>query len=144
MAFNLTRSHIGRAFVAIRDSDIAAEVTGVNLTIYKTLAFAVSAFYAGLGGAMLAYLLGFLEPQMFTLFESVYYLSMIVVGGLGTIPGSVLGAALLTILPQQLAGLKQFLPLVYGATIVFVMAVEPWGLYGRWLRIKLWFKTWPF
>jgi len=144
VAFNLVRSHIGRAFVAIRDSDIAAEVTGVNLTIYKTLAFAVSAFYAGLGGAMLAYLLGFLEPQMFTLFESVYYLSMIVVGGLGTIPGAVLGAALLTILPQQLAGLKQFLPLVYGATIVFVMAVEPWGLYGRWLRIKLWFKTWPF
>lgn len=143
-AFNLVRSHIGRAFVAIRDSDIAAEVMGVNLTIYKTLAFAVSAFYAGIGGAMVAYLLGYLEPQMFTLFESIYYFSMIVVGGLGTIPGSVLGAALLTILPQQLAGLKQYLPLVFGATIVFVMAVEPRGLYGRWLKIKLWFKTWPF
>jgi len=141
---NLVRSHIGRAFVAIRDSDIAAEVMGVNLTIYKTLAFAVSAFYAGIGGAMLAYLLGFLEPQMFTLFESIYYFSMIVVGGLGTIPGSVLGAAVLTILPQELAELKQYLPLVYGATIVFVMAVEPLGLYGRWLKIKLWFKTWPF
>ena len=141
---NLVRSHIGRAFVAIRDSDIAAEVMGVNLTIYKTLAFAVSAFYAGIGGAMLAYLLGFLEPQMFTLFESIYYFSMIVVGGLSTIPGSVLGAAVLTILPQELAELKQYLPLVYGATIVFVMAVEPLGLYGRWLKIKLWFKTWPF
>jgi branched-chain amino acid transport system permease protein len=144
VAVNLARSHIGRAFVAIRDSDIAAEVMGVNLTVYKTLAFAVSAFYAGIGGAMLAFLLGFLEPQLFTLFESVYYFSMIVVGGLGTMPGPVLGAALLTILPQQLAGLKQYLPLVYGATIVFVMAVEPWGLYGRWLKIKLWFKTWPF
>jgi len=144
VAFNLARSHIGRAFVAIRDSDIAAEVMGVNLTVYKTLAFAVSAFYAGIGGAMLAYLLGFLEPQMFTLFESIYYFSMIVVGGLGTIPGSILGAVVLTILPQQLAGLKQYLPLVYGATIVFVMAVEPWGLYGRWLKVKLWFKTWPF
>jgi branched-chain amino acid transport system permease protein len=66
------------------------------------------------------------------------------VGGLATIPGAVLGAALLTILPQQLAGLKQYLPLVYGAVIVFVMAVDPLGLYGRWLRIKLWFKTWPF
>lgn len=144
IAFNLVRSHVGRAFVAIRDSDIAAEVMGVNLTVYKTLAFAVSAFYAGVGGAMIAYLLGFLEPQLFTLFESIYYFSMIVVGGLGTIPGAILGAALLTILPQQLAGLRQYLPLVYGATIVFVMAVEPWGLYGRWLKIKLWFKTWPF
>lgn len=144
VAVNLTRSHIGRAFVAIRDSDIAAEVMGVNLTVYKTLAFAVSAFYAGIGGAMLAFLLGFLEPQLFTLFESIYYFSMIVVGGLGTVPGPVLGAVLLTILPQQLAGLKQYLPLVYGATIVFVMAVEPWGLYGRWLKIKFWFKTWPF
>ena len=143
-AVNLVRSHIGRAFVAIRDSDIAAEVMGVNLTIYKTLAFAVSAFYAGVGGAMLAYLLGFLEPQLFTLFESIYYFSMIVVGGLGTIPGSILGAALLTLLPQQLAGLKQYLPIVYGATIILVMAVEPLGLYGRWLRIKRWFKTWPF
>jgi len=144
VAFNLVRSPIGRAFMAIRDSDIAAEAMGVNLTVYKTLAFAVSAFYAGIGGAMLAYLLGFLEPQMFTLFESIYYFSMIVVGGLGTIPGSILGAGLLTILPQQLAGFKQYLPLVYGATIVFVMAVEPWGLYGRWLKVKLWFKTWPF
>ena len=143
-AFNLVRSHIGRAFVAVRDSDIAAEVMGVNLTIYKTLAFAVSAFYGGIGGAMLAYLLGYLEPQLFTLFESIYYFSMIVVGGLGTIPGSILGAALLTILPQQLAGLKQYLPLVYGATIVAVMALEPLGVYGRWLKIKLWFKTWPF
>lgn len=144
IAFNLVRSHVGRAFVAIRDSDIAAEVMGVNLTVYKTLAFAVSAFYAGVGGAMIAFLLGFLEPQLFTLFESIYYFSMIVVGGLGTIPGAILGAALLTVLPQRLAELRQYLPLVYGATIVFVMAVEPWGLYGRWLKIKLWFKTWPF
>lgn len=144
VAANLVRSHIGRAFVAVRDSDIAAEVMGVNLTVYKTLAFAVSAFYAGIGGAMVGYLLGFLEPQMFTLFESIYYFSMIVVGGLGTIPGAVLGAALLTILPQQLAGLKQYLPLVYGAIVIFVMAVDPLGLYGRWLKIKLWFKTWPF
>jgi branched-chain amino acid transport system permease protein len=141
---NLARSHVGRAFVAIRDSDIAAEVMGVNLTVYKTTAFALSAFFAGLGGAMLAFLLGFLEPQLFTLFESVYYFSMIVVGGLGTVAGPVLGAALLTLLPQELAGLKQYQPLVYGATIIFVMAVEPWGLYGRWLKVKLWFKTWPF
>jgi branched-chain amino acid transport system permease protein len=143
-AFNLVRSHIGRAFVAIRDSDIAAEVMGVNLTTYKTLAFAVSAFYAGTGGALLAVLLGYLEPQLFTLFESIYYFSMIVVGGLGAIPGAILGAALLTILPQQLAALKAWLPVVYGTVIILVMAVEPLGLYGRWLRIKRWCQTWPF
>ncbi|HET6782172.1 MAG TPA: branched-chain amino acid ABC transporter permease, partial [bacterium] len=84
------------------------------------------------------------EPQLFTLFESIYYFSMIVIGGLGTVPGSVLGAAVLTVLPQQLAGLKEWLPVVYGAAIMFMMAVEPHGLYGRWLRIRLWFKTWPF
>ncbi len=144
VAYNLLRSHVGRALVAVRDSDIAAEVMGVNLTTYKTLAFAVSAFYAGIGGALLALILGFLEPQLFTLFESIYYFSMIVVGGLGAIPGGILGAALLTLLPQQLAGLKSWLPVVYGGVIIFVMAVEPLGLYGRWLKIRLWFKTWPF
>ncbi len=144
VAFNLVRSHVGRAFVAIRDSDIAAEVVGVNLTTYKTLAFAVSAFYAGIGGALLAVRAGYLEPQLFTLFESIYFFSMIVIGGLGTIPGAILGAAVLTVLPQQLARLQQWLPLVYGATIIFVMVVEPSGLYGRWIKIKRWFKTWPF
>ncbi len=144
IAFNLVRSHVGRAFVAIRDSDIAAEVVGVNLTIYKTLAFAVSAFYAGIGGALLAFALGFLEPQLFTLFESITYFSMIVLGGLGTIPGAILGAVVLTLLPQQLGALKQWLPLVYGTVIILVMTVEPMGLHGRWVKIKLWFKTWPF
>ncbi len=144
IAYNLVRSHVGRAFVAIRDSDIAAEVVGVNLTVYKTLAFAVSAFYAGIGGGLLAYALGFLEPQLFTLFESITYFSMIVLGGLGTISGAILGAVVLTLLPQQLSGLKQWLPLVYGTVIIIVMTVEPMGLYGRWVKMKLWFKTWPF
>ncbi len=144
IAFNLVRSHVGRAFIAIRDSDMAAEVVGVNLTVYKTLAFAVSAFYAGIGGALLAYVLGYLEPQLFTLLESITYFSMIVVGGLGTIPGAILGAAVLTLLPQELAGLKQWLPIVYGVVIILIMTVEPSGLYGRWLKIKRWFTTWPF
>ncbi len=144
VAYNLLRSYVGRALVAMRDSDIAAEVTGVNLTRYKTLAFAISAFYAGIGGALLALILGFLEPQLFTLFESIYYFSMIVVGGLGAIPGAILGAALLTVLPQQLAQTKSWLPIIYGGIIVLVMAVEPLGLYGRWVKIKLWFKAWPF
>src|SRR5574341_447744 len=118
VAFNLTRSQVGRAFVAIRDSDIAAEVMGVNLTRYKTLAFAVSAAYAGIGGALYAMVLKYLEPQQFTLLESITYFSMIVVGGLGTIPGSVLRAALLTVLPLEFSGFRQWQPVVYGLAII--------------------------
>lgn len=143
IAFNLTRSHVGRAFIALRDSDIAAEVTGVNLRTYKTLAFAVSAFYAGVGGALFAYVMKYLEPTMFNLFESIYYLAMVVVGGLSTIPGAIFGATLLTLLQFGLSGAQQYVPIIYGATVILVMAFEPMGLYGRWLKIKLWMKTWP-
>jgi len=144
LAFHIVRSYVGRAFVAIRDSDIAAEVMGVSLTTYKTTAFAVSAAYAGLGGGLYAIVLHYLEPNQFTLLESITYFSMIVVGGLGTIPGSVLGAALLTILPLEFSGFRQWQPVVYGLAIIVVMALEPRGVYGRWLKIKRWFKTWPF
>lgn len=143
VAFNLTRSHVGRAFIAIRDSDIAAEVTGVNLKYYKTLAFAVSAFYAGAAGALLAYVMQYLEPTMFNLYESIYYLAMVVVGGLGTIPGAMFGAVLLTLLQYGLSHAQEYLPVIYGGIVILVMALEPMGLYGRWLKIKLWMKTWP-
>lgn len=143
MAYNLARSHIGRAFAAIRDSDIAAEVTGVNLTWYKTLAFAVSAAYAGVAGAIIAQALRHLEPQAFTFLESITYFAMIVIGGLGTVSGAVIGGVLLTLLPHYLSGLKQWLPAVYGGVIILMMAIEPAGLYGRWLRIKWYFKVWP-
>lgn len=143
IAFNLTRSHVGRAFIAVRDSDIAAEVTGVNLRLYKTLAFAVSAFYAGVGGALFAYVMKYLEPSMFNLFESIYYLAMVVVGGLSTIPGAIFGATLLTLLQYGLTAAQEYVPVIYGATVILVMAFEPMGLYGRWLKIKLWMKTWP-
>ncbi|HET8679423.1 MAG TPA: branched-chain amino acid ABC transporter permease, partial [bacterium] len=95
VAYNLTRSHIGRAFVAIRDSDIAAEVTGVNLTWYKTLSFAVSAAYAGIAGAIVAQALRHLEPQAFTFLDSITYFAMIVIGGLGTVSGAIIGGILL-------------------------------------------------
>lgn len=143
VAFNVSRSHVGRAFIAIRDSDIAAEVVGVQLRRYKTLAFAVSAFYAGVAGVLLAYVMQYLEPTMFNLYESIYYLAMIVVGGLGTIPGAMFGAVLLTLLQYGLPQAKQFLPIIYGAIVIVVMALEPMGLYGRWLKIKRWMKTWP-
>jgi branched-chain amino acid transport system permease protein len=143
IGYNLARSHVGRAFVAIRDSDIAAEVTGINLTWYKTLAFALSAAYAGVAGAIIAQALRHLEPQSFTFLESITYFAMIVIGGLGTIAGAVIGAVVLTLLPHYLSGLKQWLPIVYGGVIILMMALEPRGIYGRWLRIKAYFKAWP-
>lgn len=143
IAFNLSRSHVGRAFIAVRDSDIAASVMGVNLRRIKTLAFAVSAFYAGVAGALLAYVMQYLEPTMFGLYESIYYLSMIVVGGLGTVPGAIFGAALLTWLQYGLPQARQYLPVVYGAVVMLVMALEPMGLHGRWLKVKRWLKSWP-
>ncbi|KRT77534.1 MAG: amino acid/amide ABC transporter membrane protein 2, HAAT family [Armatimonadetes bacterium CSP1-3] len=143
VAFNLTRSHVGRAFVAIRDSDIAAEVVGVNLTRYKTLAFAVSAFYAGIAGALFGQALRHIEPQSFTLVESIFYFAMIVIGGLASIPGALIGAVVLTVLPQQLTLLREWVPLIFGSAIILMMVVEPKGLYGRWLRVKLYFRTWP-
>lgn len=142
-AFNLSRSHVGRAFIKIRDSDIAASVVGVNLTRGKTLAFAVSSFYAGVAGVLLAYVMQYLEPTMFNLYESIYYLAMIVVGGLGTIPGAIFGATLLTLLQYGLPQAKQYLPIIYGTIVMLVMALEPMGLYGRWLKMKRWLKSWP-
>jgi len=126
-AARLVRSYVGRAFVAIRDSDVAAELSGVDLTRYKTLAFALSALYTGVAGALLGHVVGFLEPQLFTLFESVYFLSLVVVGGLASITGSVLGAVLLTLLPQVLSGVGEALNVLYGAAVILVLRFEPGG-----------------
>jgi branched-chain amino acid transport system permease protein len=143
VAYNIARSHVGRALVAIRDSDIAAEMTGVNLTRFKTMAFAISAAYAGVAGAILAQALRHLEPQSFTFLESITYFAMVVIGGLGTITGAIIGGALLTLLPHYLSGFKQWLPIIYGAIIMLMMAIEPHGAYGRWLRVKRYLKAWP-
>jgi branched-chain amino acid transport system permease protein len=143
VGYNLARSHIGRALTAIRDSDIAAEVVGVNLTRYKTLAFSISAGYAGIAGAIIAQALRHLEPQAFTLLESITYFAMIVIGGLGTISGSIIGAVLLTLLPSYLSGFRQWLPIAYGSIVILMMALEPAGLHGRWMRIRRYFATWP-
>lgn len=97
IAWNLARTRIGRAWVAIRDSEIGAQQMGINVGFYKTLAFAISAAYAAIGGALLTYSnLSFISPESFSLFDSIAYLIAIVVGGLATIPGAVLGAAFIT------------------------------------------------
>ena len=143
MAFNLARSHIGRSFLAVRDAELAAQTGGVNLKATKTLAFAISAAYAGVAGGLFAPLLGIVTPDGFGLLKSIEFLSMIVVGGIGTVAGGVLGAGLVVLLQDQLAQAGNLAALLYGAVVMFVLILEPLGLYGRWMKIKLYWKGWP-
>jgi branched-chain amino acid transport system permease protein len=143
-AYNLVSSYVGRAFIAIRDSDIAAEVNGVNLTRYKLLAFAVSSFYTGVHGALYAQVLGHIEPQIFNVLESLTLFVAVIIGGVASIEGSILGAAFVMIVPKLFADFREMVPVVYGVTILLVLIFEPLGLYGRWLKARLYLQLWPF
>lgn len=143
-AYNISRSRIGRAFQAVRDSDVAAQATGVDLTFYKTLAFAVSTFFTGIAGALMAHSTGFVSPEEFNVFLSIKLLAIIVVGGLGSILGSVLGPTLMISVEQALTAYGEISAMVFGAIMIVVIIFEPLGLRGRWLKIKRYWKTWPF
>jgi branched-chain amino acid transport system permease protein len=158
-ARNLIRSGIGRAFIAIRDHDVAAEVIGVNLGAYKLLAFAVSSGYVGLAGALTAHWTGVVTWERFTLDVSILYLAMIIIGGLGNIAGSVYGAIFMIALPayiQRLGqNLRDTLPViserlpaiqlgVFGLVIVLFLVLEPRGIARLWQRIKDYVRLWPF
>ncbi len=142
--YNLARSRVGRAFVAVRDNDIAAQAMGVNLVRTKTLAFAISAFVTGIAGGLYAHLFDRINPSNFNLLVSIELLVMVVVGGLGSVLGSVLGATLLVLLPHVLADLRDYQVIFTGGILIAVLLFEPMGLRGRWLRIKFYFKAWPF
>ncbi len=144
VTYNLVSSYVGRAFVAIRDSDIAAEVMGVNLTRYKLLAFAVSSFYTGVHGGLFAQFLGHLEPQTFNIGESLTLFVAVIVGGLASVEGSILGAAFVILVPAVLSEYRWFVPVLFGLTILVVLIFEPLGLAGRWLKTRLYFQLWPF
>lgn len=144
VTYNLISSFVGRAFVAIRDSDIAAEVNGVNLTRYKLLAFAISSFYTGVHGGLFAQLLGHLEPQMFNVLEALTLFVAVIIGGLASVEGSILGAAFVILVPQLFSGYREMVPVVFGLAILLVLIFEPLGLAGRWLKIRLYFSLWPF
>ncbi len=141
---NIISSYVGRAFVAIRDADIAAEVIGVNLTRYKLLAFALSSFYTGVHGALYAQVLGHIEPQIFNLLESITLFVAVIIGGLASVEGSILGAVFVLLVPKLLADFRELIPVVYGVTILVILMFEPLGLYGRWLKTRLYFQLWPF
>lgn len=127
-ARNLTRTRTGRALLAVRESAVAAQASGVHVAAYKTLAFVLSAFYTGVAGGLFALVVGFLSPDSFDVFVSVDFVVMIVVGGLGSVLGSVLGAALITTLNDSLAGFQNYRPFVFGAILVASMLFMPGGI----------------
>ena len=152
---NLLRSPTGRAFVAIRDSEISAQSMGIHLARYKTLSFALSAALAGIGGALYAHKLSFISPDQFNILQSVDLLLMVVIGGLGSVHGAFLGAIFLISMPQLIALSKDWLPaaigqapglqgLVYGLVLIAFVLFEPLGLYGRWLKVRTYFQLFPF
>src|SRR6516162_10780447 len=135
-AWRIMRSRIGRAFVAMRDGEIAAQSLGIDLFAYKAMAFALSSFYAGVAGALYSGLLGYMSPEGFDLFQMIIQKAMIVVGGLGSVVGSVLGAALLVYIMEFLREFKSTQEIVFGALLVGFMVLQPNGLVGfmkRWL-----------
>jgi len=159
---NLVRSRLGRAFVAVRDHDIAAEIIGINIHRYKLLAFAISSFYAGVCGVLYTYYFGIANYEQFQLIVSIDYLAMIIIGGLGSVLGSVFGAIFVTLLPiairifmedvgalffteAEMANIISGLRLgVFGALIIFFLIVEPEGLNRLWRNIRTYFRVWPF
>ncbi len=152
---NLLRSPTGRAFVAIRDSEISAQSMGIHLARYKSLSFAISAALAGLGGALYAHKISFLSPDQFNIVQSIDLLLLVVIGGLGSVHGAFLGAIFLIAMPQMIALGKDLLPepigqaaglqaVVYGAVLIAFVLFEPMGLYGRWLKVRTWLQLVPF
>ncbi|MDP3136998.1 MAG: branched-chain amino acid ABC transporter permease [Burkholderiaceae bacterium] len=158
-ALNLLRSRVGRAWSSIRDYDTAAILMGINLVYYKLLAFAVSAFLTGVSGALLAIHIRYVNIDNFGVLTSVEALAMIIVGGLGSVRGALLGAFLITILPDlsrllfaaaggPLAGLsaahaQEVKAIVYALLIMAFLRFEPDGLAAQWTRIKRYWSEWP-
>jgi branched-chain amino acid transport system permease protein len=160
-ARNLARSNIGRAFTAIRDRDIAAGIIGVNLAKQKTVAFAISSFYAGCAGALFYTTFLNVNPAQFNLFLSVLFIVMVLIGGVGTISGAIAGAFLIASLPRVTEELAAVLPYIstrpqdipnashmqfvlYGLLIIGFLIFEPRGLFGIWARLRNWWKSFPF
>jgi branched-chain amino acid transport system permease protein len=160
-AANLFRTRIGRAFIAIRDRDISAAVLGIPLLPYKLLSFAIASFYAGVAGGLFAYFFRAITPESFPLLMSIFFLAAIIVGGMGSVLGSVLGAVFMTLVPEVLKLVVSALPaalvgenatlvlspvrtIVFGLLIVLFLIFEPLGLAEIWRRARRLFHLWPF
>jgi branched-chain amino acid transport system permease protein len=136
LAKNLVKGYIGRAFIALRESEVAAQTIGIDLARYKTIAFAISAFYTGVAGGLFAYLITFLSPDAFTIELSVDFIAMIVIGGMGSILGSIIGAVILTGMQQVLAGLLDLQILIFGISLIVFMIFMPKGISGMIYDLK--------
>jgi branched-chain amino acid transport system permease protein len=164
-ARNVARTRQGRAFSAVRDRDIAAEVMGVPLLRTKRLAFTLSSFYAGIGGALMTIVIGFTTPEKWSLLLSIDFLAVVLIGGAATITGPIIGAAFVVLMPRFIETFAGSLPewfvsttvggggllnvfqlqgLLFGVMIVIFLVAEPRGLFGVWIRIRNYFKAWPF
>jgi branched-chain amino acid transport system permease protein len=159
-AKNLVRSRVGRAWIAIRDNDITAEVMGVNLANYKLLAFAMCSAFAGVSGALWAHYVPAINYEHFTLWDSIWFLAMIVIGGLGTITGAIFGTAFIRLLDEVVTTLFPILSSIvpgfgeeslagallamYGLAVVLFLIFEPRGIAHRWEMFKSWYRLWPF
>jgi len=152
---NLLRSPTGRAFVAIRDSEISAQSMGIHLAWFKTLSFSISAALTGVAGALYAHKLQFISPDQFSILQSIDLLLMIVIGGLGSVHGAFLGAIFLIIMPQAISLAKDVLPdaigqapglknVMYGGVLILFVLFEPLGMYGRWLKMRTYLELFPF
>jgi branched-chain amino acid transport system permease protein len=158
-ARNLIRTKWGRAFIAIRDRDLAAEIIGINLFRYKLASFAISSFYAGIAGGLWVGFIKVVTPEHFPFSLSIQYLAMVIVGGLGSVLGSIFGAIFMTLVPELLNVMtsvaKDFFPalgqhfipmkdVIFGVLIVGFLIFEPHGLAEIWHRVKNFFSLWPF
>lgn len=160
-ALNLFRSSVGRAFIAIRDNDVSAEIIGINIFRYKLTAFAISSFYAGIAGALYCFWYEVANYESFTIIISIDYLAMVIIGGMGSVLGSIFGAIFIGLLPivldivgtwvgntifggvntEIIANLQV---VIFGAMIIFFLIVEPEGLNRLWRNTKSYFRVWPF
>jgi len=163
MAANLVRTRDGRAMVAVRDHYLSAEIMGINLTYYRILAFGISSFYAGVGGALMAHYTSFVSAEAFDLLLSINFLAMAIIRGLGSVMGSLLGTMFILLLPEFMQalvrwvqnvglvqgvtvneGLAYLKEMAIGAAIVLFLIFEPDGLAARWRKIKTYWKRYPF
>ena len=163
-ALNLFRTHLGRSFIAVRDRDIAAEIIGINIFRAKLTAFAISSFYAGITGVLYTYFYTVATTEAFTLGLSIQFLAMVIIGGLGSILGSFMGAIFISMLPIGVdfllrggggslfgwddAFVSSFLPqvnlMLFGGLIMFFLVMEPDGLSKLWRNFTAYFRVWPF
>jgi branched-chain amino acid transport system permease protein len=163
LATNLMRSRDGRALVAVRDHYLSAEIMGINLTKYRTLSFGLAAFFAGIGGALYAHNQGVVSNEGFGIDRSILFLAMVIIGGLGSIMGTLMGTAFMVLLPEAMEWLTALLrdtpidqalalrpniaflrEIAIGLVIVLFLIFEPDGLAHRWRQIKAYWKLYPF